>query len=245
MTTDVITMPDDASIAEVVELLTDREISAVPIADRFDVVVGLVSWSDLHGKIEIGASDGASRSGGWRRWVPGLVQWPEGTVAEVMSGPALTIGADASLPAAARVMHRAGVGRLLVVDDDNELRGIVTRSDLLKVHGRPDAVIREEVRQRILTPPLQIEPGAVQVAVDEGVVTLTGHTVRRSTAVAAAGLTETVPGVTDVDDRLTYDVDDTAPRAAEKANTRRAARPHFRGLVRRPHRAAESQAAAR
>ena len=36
-------------------------------------------------------------------------------------------------------MYRRGVGRLLVVDRDNRLRGIVTRSDLLKVHARLDA----------------------------------------------------------------------------------------------------------
>ena len=77
-----------------------------------------------------------------------------------MSAPALTIGADASLPAAARVMYRSDVGRLLVVDGDSRLRGIVTRSDLLKVHARLDAVIRDEVMQRVLRRTLRIRPGS-------------------------------------------------------------------------------------
>ena len=55
-----------------------------------------------------------------------------------------------------------------------------------------------------------IAPGAVQATVDDGVVTLAGRTVRKTTAVAAARLTEAVPGVTDVVDQLTFDVDDTA-----------------------------------
>jgi hypothetical protein len=46
MTTDVITAPDDASIAEIVAVLTDRQITAVPIVDRLDVVLGVVSWTD-------------------------------------------------------------------------------------------------------------------------------------------------------------------------------------------------------
>ena len=118
-----------------------------------------------------------------------------------------------TLPAAAWVMYRRNVGRLLVVDGDGRLRGIVTRSDLLKVHARLDAVIRDEVMQRVLRRTLTIEPGAVQATVDDGVVTLTGRTARRTTALAAARLTEAVAGVTGVVDRLAFDVDDTVAAA--------------------------------
>ena len=47
MTTDVITAPDDASVADIVALLTGRQITAVPITDRFDAVRGVVSRGDL------------------------------------------------------------------------------------------------------------------------------------------------------------------------------------------------------
>ncbi|MBF9128395.1 CBS domain-containing protein [Plantactinospora sp. S1510] len=213
MTSEVITAPDDASVAQIVTLLTDRQISAVPIIDRFDVVLGVVSWTDLFKRIEIGAPDGAPRASWWRRWVPSTVQWPAGTAVEVMSGPPLTIRADASLPAAARVMYRSGVGRLLVVDDGSRLRGIVTRSDLFKIHARLDAVIRDEVVQRVLGRTLRIPPRTVRVTVDGGVVTLAGRVASRTTAIAAARLTEAVPGVTDVVDRLGFDLDDTVAAA--------------------------------
>jgi CBS domain-containing protein len=213
MTTEVITVSDDASVAEIVTVLTDRQITAVPIVDRFDVVLGVVSWTDLRDKIDIGVPEGQPHVGWWRRWAPPLVQWPDGTAVEVMSGPALTIGADASLPAAARMMYRNEVGRLLVVEGDNRLRGIVTRSDLLKVHARLDAVIRDEVLHRVLRCTLTIPPGDVQATVDDGVVTLAGRTARKTTADTAAQLTEAVPGVTAVVDRLTFDVDDTVAAA--------------------------------
>jgi CBS domain-containing protein len=210
MTTEVINASDDASVAEIVAVLTDRQITAVPIVDRFDVVLGVVSWTDLRDKIDIRRPDGEPHVGWWRRWTPSLVRWPEGTAVEVMSGPALTIAADASLSAAARVMYRSEVGRLLVVDGDNRLRGIITRSDLLKVHARLDAVIRDEVIHRVLHGTLAIPPGDVQATVDDGVVTLTGRIASKMRAVAAVQLTEAVPGVTDVVDHLTFNVDDTA-----------------------------------
>jgi CBS-domain-containing membrane protein len=214
MTTEVITAPEHASVAEIVTLLTDRQITAVPITDRFDAVLGVVSWTDLREKIDVGTPENTSRIGRWLAVAQLPAQWPEGTAVEVMSAPALTIGADASLSAAARVMYRRGVGRLLVVGHDSRLRGIVTRSDLLKVYAQLDAVIRDEVMRSVLLETLRIRPGAVRATVDEGVVTLTGHTERKTTAVTAVRLTAAVPGVTDVVDRLTFDVDDvnaTAP----------------------------------
>jgi hypothetical protein len=72
-------------------------------------------------------------------------------------------------------------------------RGIVTRSDLLKVHARLDAVIRDEVLHQVLRRTHADDPpGVVEATGDAGVVTLAGHTARKTTAVAAARLTETV-----------------------------------------------------
>jgi CBS domain-containing protein len=209
MTTEVITAPDDTSYAEIAAILAAKRISAVPIVDRFGVAVGVVSWTDLHSKIKIGDPDAAVRAGWWRRRATPLLRWPAGSAVEVMNSPPVTVGPDASLAAAARVMYRRDVGRLLVVDDHGRLRGVVSRSDLLKIHGRMDAVIRDEVIQQVLRRTLMIEPGTVQATVDEGVVTLTGRTARRTTALAAARLTAAVAGVTDVVDRLTFDLDNT------------------------------------
>jgi hypothetical protein len=69
-----------------------------------------------------------------------------------------------------------------------------------------------------------IEPGAVVVAVNDGVVTLTGRTRSKTTALAAVRLTEAVPGVIAVFDRLTLDIDDTVaaptPRPAAQDRLR-------------------------
>jgi CBS domain-containing protein len=209
MTTEVITAPDDTPVAEIAAILVGHRISAVPIVDRFDAVVGVVSWTDLLDKTGIAEPGRDRRVGWWRRSAPPSPRWPEATAMQVMSAPPVTIAPDTSLPAAARVMYRRNVGRLLVVDGNGRLRGIVARSDLLKVHARLDAVIRDEVMQQVLRRTLMIEPGAVQATVDDGVVTLTGHTARKTTALAAVQLTEAVAGVTAVVDRLTSALDDT------------------------------------
>jgi CBS domain-containing protein len=213
MAKEVITASDEASFAEVAALLTDRRISAVPIVDRFDAVVGVVSWTDLQDKMDFNGADDGLHGGWWRRFVPPPLRWSRGTAEQVMSAPPLTIEPGASLPAAGRMMYRRNVGRLLVVDESGRLRGIVTRSDLLKVHARLDAVILDEVKQQVLRGTLMMEPAAVQATVDDGVVALTGRTARKTTALAAVRLTEAVAGVTGVVDRLEFDVDDAVATA--------------------------------
>ena len=230
MTTEVVTARDDASYAEIAGILAGHRISAVPIVDRFDVVVGLVSWTDLRDKVDVRDPGATTRVGWWRRWAAPLLRWPAGTAVQVMSAPPVTIGPDVSLPAAARVMHRRDVGRLLVVDEVARLRGVVSRSDLLKVHGRLDTVIRDDVMQQVLRRTLMIEPGAVQVTVDGGVVTLAGRTALRTTALAAARLTEAVPGVTGVVDQLVFDLDDTVVAAEPSQPSEPAGDDPFRGL---------------
>jgi CBS domain-containing protein len=58
MTTDVTTMRDSASVSEIADMLTQRQISATPVVDQFGAVIGVVSWTDLHNKIEIDGPDG-------------------------------------------------------------------------------------------------------------------------------------------------------------------------------------------
>jgi CBS domain-containing protein len=215
MTPEVITVRDDASCAEVAAVLASHQINAVPIVDRFDAVVGVVSWTDLRAGIDVAAPVGVG-VGWWRRWAP-KVRCP-GAATQVMSAPALTVAPDASLSAAARVMYRRNVGRLLVIDSGGRLQGIVTRSDLLKVHARLDAVIRDDVMQRVLRRTLMTAPEAVRATVDDGVVSLTGRTARRSTVLAAVQLAEAVTAATGVVDRVGFDIDDTVA-VAERTET--------------------------
>ena len=63
---------------------------------------------------------------------------------------------------------------LPVVDADGTLAGIVSRRDLLSVFLRPDADIAHDVAD-ILTEVMPGGPTGVEIAVRNGVVTLTGQ----------------------------------------------------------------------
>jgi CBS-domain-containing membrane protein len=208
MTQDVVTVDEHASFKEVARLLSERRVSALPVLDGEARVVGIVSEADLLLKEEFpeGPPEGHLFEGRRRRHA--RVKAAGSTAAEVMTSPAVTIGPDASIPEAARLLHHHGIKRLPVVDPAGPLLGIVSRADLLKVFLRSDADIATEVRRRVLVRSMWIDPDVVRVEVHDGVVTLTGQLERSSLIPIVVGRVRGLDGVVDVVDRLTFDLDD-------------------------------------
>jgi CBS-domain-containing membrane protein len=126
-----------------------------------------------------------------------------------MTSPAVTIGPDASVPEAARLLHRHAIKRLPVLDPAGPLLGIVSRADLLKVFLRSDADIAREVRQHVLVRSMWLDPDTVTVEVRDGVVTLSGQLERGSLIPIVVGFVRGLDGVVDVIDRLTFEFDDS------------------------------------
>jgi len=203
MTTEVITTPEHTPVTKLVNIMSTHGVSAVPIVADDNRVVGVVSQADLLAKI---AAAGDTRVGGPRR---GRAKATGTSARALMSAPALSIGPDESLSAAAKAMQAKNVKRLIVTGDAGELVGIVSRADLLRLYARPDTAIRQDVIDHVLRRTLWIDTSEVEVRVDDGRVTLTGAVDRRTTAAIAARLTAQVPGVVAVVDELRYDFDDT------------------------------------
>jgi CBS domain-containing protein len=189
-----------ATYRTVVDLLIARRVSAVPVMDAYDRIAGVVSEVDLLRKIEYGGNEDPRWFDGPRRRTERAKALAR-TAADLMTAPAVTIPAGASIAATARQMDLKRVKRLPVVDELGRLVGIVTRSDLLKVHLRPDDEVRADI-ERILP------AGDVRAAVEDGVVTLSGKVPRASQADEAVRLARQVPGVVEVSDELAYDYDD-------------------------------------
>jgi CBS-domain-containing membrane protein len=141
------------------------------------------------------------------------------TAGELMSNPPVTIEAGDSITGAARTMARHGVERLPVVDADGRLVGIVARRDVLQVF-RSDEAIRTDVLEDVLVRTLWLAPGAINVAVHEGVVTLKGQLERHSQVPVALRMTAQVDGVVAVDDQLTYALDDSHLHLSEQGTER-------------------------
>jgi CBS domain-containing protein len=212
MTRDVATVFGDAPFHEIVDVLATRRVSAVPVVDRFGLVVGVVSEADLLHKVEqVGAPPPRGLDRFRRR--ASLAKAAGRTASDVMTSPAVTVGPSLAVSAAARRMESAHVRRMPVVDQSGHLIGVVSRGDLLKMHQRSDAEIRRDVTDEVFKAVLG-EGDVARAQVRAGVVTLVGTLQRRSAVEAAVLLSRQVPGVVDVVDMLGYGYDDTVGRRA-------------------------------
>ena len=123
MTTDVVTVEPQTTFKEIVQLLDDRRISAVPVVDADGTPLGVVSEADLLAKEEFAGGTEPIRlftgSGRRQRWRKALGL----TAAELMTAPPITVDADASVTLAAHKLAQAHVRRLLVVGPAGTLVG--------------------------------------------------------------------------------------------------------------------------
>lgn len=209
MTTDVATVGEQTPYREIVDVLTSGRISAVPVVDDFGRVLGVVSEADLMHKVELIGEPYEPRLFEGRRRRQARIKAEAAVARDLMTAPAVTTLGTTTIAAAAKLMDRQHVKRLPVVDELGRLAGIVTRSDLLRVHLRPDADIRADIVQEVLRRVLAVEEGLVQVTVTDGVVRLAGQLDRRTSVGIAVRLAAQVSGVVQVVNELGYDIDDT------------------------------------
>ncbi|QTE01969.1 CBS domain-containing protein [Streptomyces cyanogenus] len=202
-----------AAFKEIVQLMQDWKVSALPVLEGEGRVVGVVSEADLLPKEEFRDSD-PDRATQLRR-LDDLAKAGGLTAEDLMTSPALTLHANATLAQAARTMAHAKVKRLPVVDDVGMLQGIVSRADLLKVFLRTDEEIAEEVRREVVAHLFPTPVSDVQVEVRNGVVKLIGHARDTSLVPVAARLVRAVEGVVDVEFELTRSESPAESNAAD------------------------------
>lgn len=179
MTSRVARARPETSFDGLVRLLRRRRVSGVPVLDRDDKVVGVVSEKDLTKTRDRRA-----------------------TAAELMSSPAITVHPEQRGVDAARVMDRHRVNRLPVVDEEDRLIGIVTRGDLMRLFLRTDAAIRADVEGQVFSRATRAPEGAVRVAVSDGLVMLDGQVPATVDIPGAVRQVWRVDGVTGVVSRL-------------------------------------------
>ncbi|MFE1881399.1 CBS domain-containing protein [Streptomyces diastatochromogenes] len=196
MTTTVVAIASDAQFKEIVAAMERWKVSALPVLEGEGRVVGVVSEADLLAKERLRDSDLSVIKKG--RGLDDLAKAVAVSARDLMTTPAVTIRAGASLPQAARRMACHQVKRLPVVDDDDILLGIVSRADLLKVYLRSDDAIAAEVRAEIVDRLFPVSRQDIQVAVNDGVVTLTGRVRDSELIPVATRLTHAIDGVVDV-----------------------------------------------
>jgi CBS domain-containing protein len=135
MTKTVITGKPDSTIENAAELMSRHQISAIPILDDENKVVGIVSEGDLMRRVE-GAKDQP------RSWWLSLFSGSETNaksfvldrgkhVKDIMTRQLTTVAPDMPVGQIARLLEKKHIKRVPVVKD-GKLMGIVSRGNLLQ-----------------------------------------------------------------------------------------------------------------
>lgn len=203
MSRPVVSAGPGTSFKELVALLAEHAIAAIPVVDEHRRPIGVVGEADLlarHGQ-DARRERGLGRLRVWTK-AQGL------TARELMTRRVPTVAKDEPVAGAARRLVEADLRCLYVVNGAGHLVGVLARRDVLRAFLRPDEEIRETVEREVLQRSIWADLSTAGVQVDDGVVTLSGVIDRRSEVERAEWLAEAVPGVIAVRNRLKYLQDD-------------------------------------
>jgi CBS domain-containing protein len=203
MTAEVVAVRRDTTFKELAAALRQHRVSAFPVVDDRDRVIGVVSEADMLAKeamTEPGVVSELLHHSDVRK-AEGL------TAGALMTHQVVTVSPDDSIEQAARMMHFLKVRQLPVVNSGGELVGIVSRSDLLSVFDRPDEDIRKDIVDTMILHEFLVDPRQFRVTVEAGVVTLEGTPETDALGRSLVRKARHVPGVVAVRDRLSYSDD--------------------------------------
>jgi CBS-domain-containing membrane protein len=221
MTTEVVSVDETAGFKQMVELIEQHRISALPVVDGQRRVIGVVSEADLilkEDRIDLGEQHvfESHRRRQERERAGGT------TARELASVPAVTIGPGDSVREAAKLMHDRAIKRLPVVDGDGRLVGVISRSDVLRVFMRSDDDIRREIVEDVIRRTMLLDAPTLVISVTDGIVTATGEVDRKTDAEILTRLSAAVAGVVAVESHIRYRYDDEKQRGRPGVWSRRA-----------------------
>jgi CBS domain-containing protein len=207
MTARVLVARPAMPLKEAANVLAKNHISALPVLDPDDRLIGMVSERDLLAKQAHPLPD---RARWWqrRRTREEIRRAGGDTVGHVMTADPVTVAPHLPLAEAARRMTDRELKHLPVVDAAGALVGMISRADLLTAFLRTDDEIREAVLDEVCIHLLRADATELDVSVTDGIVTLAGTVEERSTAELAERLVRRLDGVIDVISRMQYRIDD-------------------------------------
>ncbi|HUO54883.1 MAG TPA: CBS domain-containing protein [Rhodoblastus sp.] len=218
MTSPARTIGPDATIEEAIALMLSLHVSGLPVADADGRLLGVISEGDFLRRAELGTTKRKPR---WIEFLLGPGETAESyvmshgrRVQEIMTRDVATVTAAASINEAVELMERRKVKRLPVMTGEHVV-GIITRSDLLRALSKavvPKPVSPDEMTDQAILGKLLAEleqqgfasPRALDVTVDQGVVTLNGEIFDERQRPALIVAAENIPGVVKVVDKLVW-----------------------------------------
>jgi len=215
MTTKVITVGENASVAEVAKLLAERGISAVPVVDKENRVIGMVSEGDLLHRTETGTEKCRSwwleMMASTNQLAGDYIKSHSAKVKDVMTHDVISVSDTTPLADIAILLEANRIKRVPVVRD-GKLVGIVSRANLVRalamtVNEPPssmeldDRTIRDELLAELKVQKWA-EVSPANVTVKDGVVHLWSSYLSEQEKRALVVVAENTPGVRRVEDHM-------------------------------------------
>jgi len=214
MASEVITVEQNASVQTVAKLLAERGISAVPVVDRENRVIGMVSESDLLHRAETGTE---RRRSWWldmmastNQLAGDYVKSHSGKVRDVMTRDVISVTETTPVADIAVLLETNRIKRVPVVRD-GKLVGIVSRANLVRALGMTitqasgteadDRTIRDKLLAE-LKAQRWAEVSPANVTVKDGVVHLWSSYLSEQEKRALVVAAENTPGVRRVEDHM-------------------------------------------
>jgi CBS domain-containing protein len=132
MSRDVISVQKFESVVTVASILSEQNISGLPVVDKQKHVIGIITQADILSMV------GVRKEHTFKDLLKHMLGEPlperrtGDHVADIMTSSPLTITADATIAEVAQTMDEKKIRRLPVVDEKKRLVGIISRADILK-----------------------------------------------------------------------------------------------------------------
>jgi CBS domain-containing protein len=215
MTTNVITVDENASIQSAAKLMVEHGISAVPVVSRDKRVIGMVSEGDLLHRAETGTE---LRRSWWlelasstNKLAGEYIKSHSGKVKDVMTRDVLSVTEETPVADIAVLLETNRIKRVPVLRD-GKLVGIVSRANLVRALAMTinelangaeadDRSIRDQLLAE-LKAQKWAEVSPANVTVKDGVVHLWSSYLSEQEKRALVVAAENIPGVRRVEDHM-------------------------------------------
>lgn len=132
MTSDLVSVRDNDRVSEAASLFLKRNVGSVLIVDKAGLPVGIITKGDVLREVFMKRRD------------PDLLH-----AGDVMSHPVVTIGPNATLEEASKLMIEKKISKLPVIRG-RRLAGIITSTDIIRAHPIELSYLEELIRARFV-----------------------------------------------------------------------------------------------
>lgn len=139
MTTDVIVAQKGDTISEVAKILISGKIGGLPVVDNENKVIGIISETDIikkekkvHSTPFVNVLEGIIFLDDFNKMEKDLKEISAYKVEDLMSTNIIKVYEDDTFDNIANIMIKKSINRVPVVDNENRIKGIICRYDIIR-----------------------------------------------------------------------------------------------------------------